>query len=287
MWNVNKISRTGKFTTYLQLKLGNSQPKPPKRYQEKTEESLPETRVTTEIEGWSETDQIVQDDLAVIETRLADCLENSGLTKLADNSDIMAQISTSTRAYFFLTKLQEESTSNHEIRIMLQLLELKSILVKPVLRFLKWDAKKLTYKTLEASIRQNRELLEAICYYEQLACERLILGFVQRMINRNKKSLLSYTANIIYLLYTEDILSEEVILEWETTPSKFVKTEADQKMKLKCQQIFDWLKTADDNSSEDDSSVSYSDVKNYVRQYYNYESEQESDAESEIDIDKI
>jgi len=286
----NDINKTGKFETFLRSKLPNSRPIPPKRYHEKIEDA-PKTndvQLNSEIEGWTETDQIVQDDMEIITQRYNLCIENSGLTKLADNSDIMAQIPSSTRAHFFLGKLQDENTSHRQIQIMVELLELKSKLVKPVLRFLKWDGKKLNFQTLKASIERNQALLEAICQQDTLALERLILGFVQKVIGKNKKSLLEYTANIIHLLYAEDIISEDVILEWATSSTnKFVKPEIDRQLKLKCQKIFDWLRTADSESSEDESCVSYTDIKNYVKRYYDYESEQESDAESEIDIDKI
>merc|ERR1719510_2897229 len=106
----------------------------------------------------------------------------------------MAQIPTSTRAHFFVAKLQEIddiSSSLPEINTMLGLLNLGSKLVRPVLqRFLRWDAKNLTFKKLESSIKQNRELLEAICHQTPLPSERLLLGFIQKVIGRNKKALL-------------------------------------------------------------------------------------------------
>jgi len=294
----NEIVKTGKLATYISAKLGNEQPEPPKRYQEKIEETgdTEAQQQTIQIEGWTETDQIIRDDLLTIEEYLDMARENSkGARHLANSSGIMVQIPTSTRAHFFIDKLQMLNNTPQtirlpEIHLMVELLQLQSKLVKPVLqRFLKLDSKNLDFKKLEISIKQNSRLLEAICSQDTAKSEWLILGFLQKVISRNKKKLLSYSANIVHLLYTEDIISEEVILKWaDSKVSEFVKPEIDRQMKLKCQKIFDWLREDEDEEIDNESEVEQDLViKKYVRQYYNYESEEDSNSESEIDIDKI
>uniref|UniRef100_A0A183BJV6 Eukaryotic translation initiation factor 5 n=1 Tax=Globodera pallida TaxID=36090 RepID=A0A183BJV6_GLOPA len=70
-----------------------------------------------------------------------------------------------------------------------------------------------------SQIKQHRNLLLRFCLKDEKA-QRILLGGIEQLVQKNKGVLMSKTAHIIKALYDNDICEEDVVLAWGSKPSK-------------------------------------------------------------------
>lgn len=92
--------------------------------------------------------------------------------------------------------------------------------------------------------------------------QRSLLGAVEKLIAKQEKELLPFSAHIVKNLYDEDILEEDAILAWAEKPSsKYTSKTQAKKIVEKCEKFLTWLKEAeeedDDEEEEEDEEVSF------------------------------
>ncbi|QQP41091.1 Eukaryotic translation initiation factor 5like, partial [Caligus rogercresseyi] len=103
------------------------------------------------------------------------------------------------------------------------------------------------------SIKKNKKLFLRFTHDNQKA-QKYLLGGIEKTIEAGKESLLPKTAHILKALYDEDILDEEVILEWgKKVSKKYVSKELSALIHKKAEPFLNWLKEAEEESDEDDS----------------------------------
>merc|ERR1719400_1293274 len=83
--------------------------------------------------------------------------------------------------------------------------------------------------------------------------QKYLMAGIEKTIETNKAALLPKVAVILKAFYDEDILEEEVILEWGTKVSKkYVSKELSQQIHKKAEPFLTWLKEAEEESDESD-----------------------------------
>ncbi|KAI3422167.1 hypothetical protein GPALN_012700 [Globodera pallida] len=110
-------------------------------------------------------------------------------------------------------------------------------------------------------IKQHRNLLLRFCLKDEKA-QRILLGGIEQLVQKNKGVLMSKTAHIIKALYDNDICEEDVVLAWGSKPSKkFADKEVVKEMIKVAQPVLKWLEEAEEGSdeSEDDLEVAFDD----------------------------
>lgn len=102
-------------------------------------------------------------------------------------------------------------------------------------------------------IPQYRSLLLGFTRNDKKA-QRYLLGGIEQVINKYKDSLLPKAAHILKCLYDNDVCEEEAILAWAAKPSsKYVKKDFSKEIIIKCEPVINWLKEAEEESSEEES----------------------------------
>lgn len=87
---------------------------------------------------------------------------------------------------------------------------------------------------------------------------------MEQIISLHADKLLDKVAGILKLFYDEDILEEKAIIEWsEKISKKYVSKEMSEKIHEKAKPFIQWLREADEESSEEeddsDLEIEYND----------------------------
>lgn len=101
-------------------------------------------------------------------------------------------------------------------------------------------------------VKQHRKILLRFCH-ENPKTQKYLVGGIEQVINLHKEQLLPKVAIIFKNLYDEDILDEEVLLEWHSKVSKkYVSKELSAEIHTKAEPFIKWLKEAEEEESSDD-----------------------------------
>jgi len=106
-------------------------------------------------------------------------------------------------------------------------------------------------------VRKYRNLLLRFTHNDKKA-QKYLIGGLEQSISLHSAKLLEKTAGIFKLFYDNDILEEEVILEWASKVSKkYVSKEVATQIHEKAAPFVKWLQDAEeeDDSEEDDDDV--------------------------------
>jgi len=285
-----------KFSKFIVVKLPEIEPEPPKKYQKEQKEELLSPTDSINADGWNDDDdfELETDDFSAIDRTMQ--LYKSGSETISLTS--LKNYPQQSRIYAFLKYLtdlrcslgeKEFLQSNRDIEFLVTCFQLKSAVIKPIFKkFLKWKKKKFSFEQIKSLIATHKQFFESISILDTVNCEREIFGQFQSMINFNRKSLLKVSANVFHCLYDNDIICEDVILEWNSGKLRFLKEDVDERMKGNCRKLIDWLETAECESDSNDEKepIKNHEISKFVKKYYHYESEV-SDVESDVDISKI
>jgi len=292
---LNEILVVDKFGKFLVDKLPDSEPVPPKKYQKLLDKPEKSCLSDKKVSGWESDDdfELEMDDFSAIDRTMK--LYQTGETTV--NLTSLKNFPESSRNYAFLKYLKECKSDSSKIKFLLRSFQLESALIKPVFqKHLKWTKKKFDFTQLESKIKNHAEFFEAISYLDTINCERKILTEILKIIDFNRKKLLEFTPKILFLLYDEDVICEEVILEWYDGKFKVLKHDIEKRVKEKCGLLVDWLRNAEEeHDSEDEVSqkvsikldIEKNDDQKYDYQTFNYPSDTNSEDESDLDISKI
>jgi len=117
-----------------------------------------------------------------------------------------------------------------------------------VLCELLFDAKMVKDK----QIKKNKGLLIRFCHENQKA-QKYLMGGLEKTIETNETTLLTRVPNILKDMYEEDIIEEEVIIDWAKKVSKkYVSKEMAAKIHEKAAPFVKWLKEAEEESESSD-----------------------------------
>ncbi|KRY37517.1 Eukaryotic translation initiation factor 5 [Trichinella spiralis] len=114
-----------------------------------------------------------------------------------------------------------------------------------------------------SQIKPNRNLLLRFVYQNKKAQRYLLGGIEQTFVAQ--KQLMPKIPHILKAFYDEDILEEEVILEWGAKSSKkYVSKEEKKEILAKAEPFLRWLRDAEEESDAEDSDVEvvYDDNRN-------------------------
>ncbi len=106
-----------------------------------------------------------------------------------------------------------------------------------------------------AEINQHRTLLLRFCGGEDnKKAQKYLLGAFEKLVGDvYHDKLFNSSMSILKKFYDEDILDEEVILEWSLKESKkYVSKEMSKKIHEKCAAFIKWLREAEEESDEED-----------------------------------
>merc|ERR1712018_524888 len=88
---------------------------------------------------------------------------------------------------------------------------------------------------------------------ENTKAQKYLMGGIEKTIETHKDVLLPKVAHILKSFYDEDIIDEEVILEWgKKVSKKYVSKELSEQIHKKAEPFLNWLKEAEEESSDDD-----------------------------------
>jgi len=91
---------------------------------------------------------------------------------------------------------------------------------------------------------------------ENQKAQKYLLGGIEKLVEMKRDALLPKVAVIFKTLYDEDILDEEVIIEWAKKVSKkYVSKELAEKIHKNAAPFVTWLQEAEEESESDDSDV--------------------------------
>merc|ERR1712117_757585 len=280
---VNVSKTDDKFSKFIILKLPEIEPEPPKKYQkeQKEENLIPTDKIIAD--GWNDDDdfELETDDFSAIDRTMQ--LYKAGAEIISLTS--LKNYPQKSRVYAFLKYLTDMKSrlgekrflnANHEIEFLVTAFQLKSAAIKPIFQsFLKWKKKKFSLEKIKSLIASHKHFFESISILDTVNCEREIFGQFHSIIDFNRKSLLKVSVNIFHCLYDNDIICEDVILEWNSGELRFLKEDVDKRMKGHCSKLINWLETAESESESDDEKMPIQNhkVSDFVRKYYDYESE--------------
>ena len=101
-------------------------------------------------------------------------------------------------------------------------------------------------------IKANKKLLLRFTHDNHKA-QKYLLGGIEKTIETHKDALLPKVAHIFKALYDEDVLDEEVILEWgKKVSKKYVNKDLSEQIHKKADPFLKWLKEAEEESSDED-----------------------------------
>ena len=105
-----------------------------------------------------------------------------------------------------------------------------------------------------AEIKANKRLMLRFTHGNQKA-QKYLLGGIEKTIETHKDALLPKVAHIFKTLYDEDIVEEEVILEWgKKVSKKYVSKDLSELIHKKADPFLKWLKEAEEETSEEEES---------------------------------
>lgn len=117
-------------------------------------------------------------------------------------------------------------------------------------------AETLLDKDILTQISKYRVLFLQFLAENQKAQKHFMGAFEMLVGQLHKNELLPKTAKILSVLYNEDFIEEEVLLEWGAKVSKkYVDKKTSEQIHAKAKPFLDWLKTADEESDEDGEDV--------------------------------
>lgn len=103
-----------------------------------------------------------------------------------------------------------------------------------------------------AQIKSHKRLLLRFTHDNSKA-QKYLMGGVEKTIETYKDVLLAKTTAILKTLYDEDILDEEVILEWgKKVSKKYVSKELSEQIHKKAEPFLKWLKEAEEESEDEE-----------------------------------
>jgi len=103
-----------------------------------------------------------------------------------------------------------------------------------------------------AQVKKNKKIFLRFCHGNQKA-QKYLLGGVEKTLEQYKPTLLAKTASILKAFYDEDIIDEEVLLDWAKKVSKkYVGKELSAEIHKKAEPFIVWLKEAEEESSDED-----------------------------------
>ncbi|WAR20256.1 IF5-like protein [Mya arenaria] len=156
------------------------------------------------------------------------------------------------RMNFFYSFVKEKIKSkslagaDQEVLVEAERLEVKDKAALVLVELL-MDQKVLT------QIKQHRKLLLRFCHNNQKAQKYLLGGMEQLIGNEFKASLLPKVPHIFKELYDNDILEEEVLIDWNKKVSKkYVSKAVAQEIHDKATPFIKWLQEAEEEESDDD-----------------------------------
>jgi len=92
--------------------------------------------------------------------------------------------------------------------------------------------------------------------HENQKAQKYLLGGLEKTVETKEAALLNKVPHIFKILFEEDVLEEEVILEWSKKVSKkYVTKETAQKIHDKAAPFIKWLKEAEEESESSDGEV--------------------------------
>nr|XP_040563491.1 LOW QUALITY PROTEIN: eukaryotic translation initiation factor 5-like [Lepeophtheirus salmonis] len=104
-------------------------------------------------------------------------------------------------------------------------------------------------------IKKCKKLFLRFTHDNQKA-QKYLLGGIEKTIEVMKDALLPKTAHILKAFYDEDILDEEVILEWgKKVSKKYVSKELSGLIHKKAEPFLNWLREAEEESDDDSDEV--------------------------------
>lgn len=107
-------------------------------------------------------------------------------------------------------------------------------------------------ENMVAEIKQHRLLLLRFCHENKKAQKYLLGGYEKIVGDVFKDKLFSQAMVVLKTFYDEDILEEEVIVEWAAKESKkYVSKEMSRKIHEKVAPFIKWLKEAEEDSDEE------------------------------------
>ena len=110
-------------------------------------------------------------------------------------------------------------------------------------------------ETIIAQTKKHKRIFLRFTSENQKA-QKYLIGGIEKTIELKKNVLLSKVAGIFKTFYDEDILDEEVILEWAKKVSKkYVSKELSEQIHKKADPFIKWLKEAEEESSDEESDV--------------------------------
>lgn len=105
-------------------------------------------------------------------------------------------------------------------------------------------------------VRKYRNLILRFTHNSHKA-QRYLMGGLEQILSLHADKLMEKVAGILKLFYDEDILEEKTILEWsEKISKKYVSKEVSEKIHEKAKPFVQWLKEADEESSDDEEDDS-------------------------------
>ena len=88
---------------------------------------------------------------------------------------------------------------------------------------------------------------------ENQKAQKYLLGGIEKTIEAHKTALLPKVAGIFKTLYDEDIVDEEVILDWgKKVSKKYVSKDLSEQIHKKAEPFLTWLKEAEEESSDEE-----------------------------------
>ncbi len=107
-------------------------------------------------------------------------------------------------------------------------------------------------EAMVAQIKKHKRIFARFTSDNQKA-QKYLLGGFEKTVEVHKTALLNKVAVILKTFYDEDILEEEVILEWAKKVSKkYVSKELSEQIHKKAEPFVTWLKEAEEESSDDE-----------------------------------
>jgi len=135
-------------------------------------------------------------------------------------------------------------------------------------------------------VKKYKMLLLRFCVKNKKAQKYLLGGYEKLVGDIYKDKLLNNAVKILKQLYDEEILDEDVIIEWSAKESKkYVTKEMSKKIHEKVAPLIKWLKEAEEEDSEsDDSDTKPTDGKQQTKRQESVDSENDEDDECDVDF---
>nr|XP_002125498.1 eukaryotic translation initiation factor 5 isoform X1 [Ciona intestinalis] len=110
----------------------------------------------------------------------------------------------------------------------------------------------LCNENMREQIKTYRNHFIRLCHGNKKA-QKALLGAFEKTVELHKDALLPKVAHIVKDLYDQDIVDEEVIIEWGEHPSKkYVSKELSKMIHSRAAPVVNWLKEAEEESSEEE-----------------------------------